>query len=278
MSRGEKILKTIVYACWIFALVVLLLFVALLVGCKISNARRQNPPEDIYADYQVYDYHLSVSEDAIGKEYGRYIRKVYQEEGDFYIEYEVTYRLIDGMDDSAFVCSDIRWNTALSPHGTPYVAQNPTTNGGDILSSWTPSKILVRYRIGDSERTVALRGGAVYEELLTLREGKTYTRSEIDSISDTVKQEMASVSLSAAAREKLAPYFADSPYLSIRIHFEESNVILWESAIYYKNGLMCVNVGKELVNFEERPRYALVEEDSALCRAIIAALEACTAE
>ena len=180
MSRGEKNLKTIVHTGWILALVVLLLFVAALVGCELSS--RRQPPEDIYADYQVYDYHLSVSEDAIGKEYGRYIRKVYQEEGDFYMEYEVPYRLIDDMDDSAFVCSDIRWNTALSPHGTPYVAQNPTTNGGDILLNWTPSKILVRYRVGDSERTVALSGGAVYEELLTLREGKTYTRSEIDSI------------------------------------------------------------------------------------------------
>lgn len=270
----ERLKRYFCICATIFVGLPLVLMLILLVGCEISNARQQNPPEDIYVDYQVYDYHLSVLEEAVGKKYGWYLRDVCKEyENVVVLEYEVTYRLIEGMDSEESIYADVRWNVLLSG-SQPYVMQNPETNDVDLFSDWTVSSVVIRCRGKNKGPSVFVADLTVYDELLAMREGRTY--EPFYSIVD-VPDELHPYILSTATKAKMDPYFPETN-LRIQVFFEESDAIFWETFVGYRNGLLYVDVGKVLVEFEEKREIAPIREDSALCRAIIAALEACAAE
>ena len=267
-NQNNKRKRKGVYLCiGLFVALALIIIAGGLVELELSKPRQ--PPEDIYADYQVYDYHLSVSEDAVGKEYGRYIRYVYEEIGDFFTEYEVTYRLIKEMDPKEFVYADVRWNNFLSPSGDPYVMQNPKTNAVDLISDWTVSSIVLQDSGKHKEWSASVDDLTVYDELLALRGGRTY--EPFYSIVD-VPDELRPFILSDTAQAKMESCFSN--VLHIQVFFEESNAIYWETWIGFRAGLLYVDVGKELVEFEEDQRIAPICEDSALYRSVIAALEA----
>ena len=266
--------KGCLYGCAILMVALPLIFVACLL---IERAVLNRPqPEDVYADYQVYDYHLAVSEEAVGKEYGRYLRYVCREHenaDDVFLEYEVTYRLIKGLDSEESIYADVRWNVLLST-GQPYVMQNPKINDVDLFSDWTVSSVMIQC---DGEHNGPLGfevDPTVYDELLAMREGRIY--EPFYSIVD-VPDELHPYILSTALKAKMDSYFQDT-YLRIQVFFEESDAIYWETWIGFRAGLLYVDVGKVLVEFEEDQKIAPIREDSALCRAIIAALEAYAAQ
>ena len=266
--------KGCLYGCAILMVALPLIFVAcLLIERAVLN---RPPPEDIYAGYQVYDYHLSVSEKAVGKEYGQYLRYVCREHenaDDVFLEYEVTYRLIKGMDSEESIYADVRWNVLLST-GQPYVMQNPETNDVDLFSDWTVSSIVIQCDEKNKAPSVFVADPTVYDELLALREGRTY--EPFYSMVD-VPDELHSYILSTALKAKMESYFPDT-HLRIQVFFEESDAIYWETRIGFSAGLLYVDVGKALVEFDEERKVAPIREDSALCRAIIAALEAYAAQ
>ena len=277
MSRGEKILKTIVYTRWIFALVVLLLFVALLVGCKISNARRQNPPEDIYANYRIHDYHLSVCEDAIGEIYGEYERDLLYDPSnpvmkDVTNRYFVRYKVIEGEDSAGFVLTEIGLLFVLGDGYHPFVMQSPDMDV-DVFREWTVKDAIVDYVTDERSVSIVQNGVELHDVVLSMRDGFDesieFLRHRSEQ-SELVKARW----LSAAAQAKLDALTAEEGKLSVRFTFEESEAIVWTTDVRYDQGYLVIDVGTTHPGYTPYRRYVAIEENSPLYNAIIAALEA----
>lgn len=279
MSRGEKILRTIVYTCWIIALAVLLLFVAALVECELSS--RRQPPEDIYADYKIHDYHLSVPDSAIGEIYGEYNRELSYDPNDPVLKdvlqyYFMCYKMIDGVDPANFVLAEITWNVGFPASTYPFVVQSPDMDI-DVFSEWTVEDAVIDYVTDGRSVSVAQNGTDLHGIVLAMRDNFSED-IEFCRYDEVQRDQVRKYQLSASARSRLDTLLAEQGGLSICFTFKESDIIVWKAGILYKNGYLSIDVGTRHSGYTPSREYAVIEEGSPLYNAIIAALEAYAAE
>ena len=272
MSRGEKKLKTIVYIGWILALVVL----CALSCCSCAIGREVEYEEDPFPNFRVYDYHL------------RFLRSdghLGVWESDDYFHHR--YYPIDGFDTTECVGLYVERITIPGSGGGFYVLQS-VIEPVDILREWNVSSIefffepqhFYRNRNGSAVDQAVIHYSTenrdVYTELLALlnSQEKVYS-SDIGDYSQEWLEKYVVLEEDRALLEQL-----DSRKLYMRIVFEESNNIVWETSFTFsaRENYLKVDVGSEMTEHQPNWQFCLIEPNSDLYRAIIAALDAYAAE
>ena len=272
MSRGEKKLKTIVYIGWILALVVL----CALSCCSCAIGREVEYEEDPFPNFRVYDYHLRFlrSDGCLG---------VWESDDYFHHRYYP----IDGFDTTECVGLYVERITIPGSGGGFYVLQS-VIEPVDILREWNVSSIefffepqhFYRNRNGSAVDQAVIHyrseDRAVYTEMLALLDSlDKVCSSDIDGSSQEWLDKYIVLEEDLALLEQL-----HSRKLYMRIVFEESSSIVWETTFSFsvREKYLKMDVGLEMEDYQPNWQFCLIEPNSALYRAVIAALEAYAAE
>lgn len=174
---------------------------------------------DTYSQYKCYDYHLACL-DAVEQKASTSLEK-----DD--VEYTISYRKPIGESDEQFICASVRLN---SPLATPdlVVMQNPNSYI-DVFAEWTIKK--VELYCENLKNTKPL-----WEE-----DEPSKTPSEILNASTdaAVFNDLISFITDEDRSEKYIPNAGftqeipnDDYTIYIRIHFNESENIVWDSPVY----------------------------------------------
>ncbi len=194
-----------------------------LVICLFCGCNMQEPPDpDKYSEYKCYDYHLACL-DAYEQKAGTLI----EEEGGPW--FRIWFRKPVGVSDDQFVCTSLSMRHPLaSPH--LYIMQ-PSENHIDVFKDWTVKKIEIYYQdINKSKK--------LFQEDEPARTPTKVIDTSFDSV--VFKEFVDFVTIDTDDSEKFDPqenifrekYNENTTYkLYIRVHFNESENIVWDSDI-----------------------------------------------
>ncbi len=174
---------------------------------------------DKYRNYICYDYHLSCLD---AKESKAYL-DVEKED----VSYRIWYRQPNSVNDENFVCASVRMNFPLASPDL-VVMQNPDKYV-DVWKDWTITKVEIYYQdINDAK--------PLWEENEPSRTPAeiigTITDTEVFAeLVDFVTNDNYSNKVEIPENYKRETYGDGSLKLYIRVHFEESETIVWDSEI-----------------------------------------------
>ena len=215
-----------------------ILFLAVLVFAFIKF-ETINPER--YEDYKVFNYHLS------------FLNAYPTESDDIIVEinsqkYSVNYRRITSSLDNQFVLAKVR-SMGLYPGAPEYfIMQNPD-NYIDVFQNWTISKIELYQKAMSSIQSdlkMASYDAGVFAEFM-------------DFVMDEVQKKKF------VPQEGFQKEYSYIEPLFIRVYFNETKDIVWESTIttYYSKQLQTRDIlmdkGTELNGFTKNEDYVLIE-------------------
>ena len=198
----------------VLALVAVLVTLSL---CGCSNADAPDPSK--YSDYVCYDYHLACLDADEQK-----ASTSFQKDD---VEYTISYRKPAGESDEQFICALVRLN---SPLATPdlVVMQNPNSNI-DVFADWTIKK--VELYCENLKNTKPLweedEPSKAPSEILNASTDAAVFSDLISFITDDDRSEKY---IPNAGFTQEIPN--DDYTIYIRIHFNESENIVWDSPVY----------------------------------------------
>lgn len=251
---GKSILKKLI----IFG-IILAIIAATIAGCSIYEHIKNMPSKkdvemyDKYSSYQRYDYHLKCfsKEDHITDRFD--IKYVDDGDGSEYHGVKVRFQKISGVNDEQFVYSYWERPVILGAFNEETLLQNPD-NYVDVLKDWTVSKIEFIYY--DNRHYYPDKGIVIEQK--TEETVKIFLSTDDDKIISDLK----SCILNDKTEDELKKYNEyDGNYLQdrfsthIRIHFKESDNIIWETEVYRyssiekEDSLIYIDVGRETTGF-----------------------------
>ena len=189
----------------------LILFISMIIlfGCSNQGALEA---ED-YVGYKCFDYHLACLD-----AYSQKAKTVLEFDG---IDYTVQFRKAVGVSDSQFICAKVcaRQPLATADHG---IMQNPD-DYIDVLKDWTVNNIELYYK-------------SVYDTKEDDEPARVPTKILSANSDSIVAEELIGLLTSTVDPGKYEPgnelkLESDEYTLYIRIHFNESETIVWDSHV-----------------------------------------------
>ncbi len=204
----KKSLNTVLSLLLVFTLV-------LTTGCRNED----EIDVEKYRNYICYDYHLSCLD---AKESKAYL-DVEKED----VSYRIWYRQPNSVNDENFVCASVRMNFPLASPDL-VVMQNPDKYV-DVWKEWTITKAEIYYQDINSVKSL-------WEEDEPARTPTeiigTITDTEVfGELVDFVTKDDYSDKVELSENYERETYGDGSVKLYIRVHFEESETIVWDSEI-----------------------------------------------
>ena len=239
---GKSILKKLI----IFG-IVLAIIAASIAGCSLYHHIKKMPSRkdakmyDKCSSYQRYDYHLKCfdKDDYITDWFDiKYGDNGYGYE---YSQVEVRFQQISGVNENEFVYSYWQRWAIFGMLCEETILQNPE-NYIDVLNDWTISQI--EFVCPKNEN-----GEIIYKVYSSTNNDKVISDFKNCILGDKTADELKPFS------EYEGNYKQDFSNKYIRIHFKESENIIWETEVYRyssaekKKDLIYIDVGRETIGF-----------------------------
>lgn len=235
----------------------LLFFLVTTILWLSSCAQSRINPEK-YTSYICYDYHLA----CLNVENGSAAAKItYREvdgtEGTAYARF----RKISEVSDDQFVYASVSWQLLIG-YPQRVIMQNPDKYV-DVLQTWTIEKIEI-FSPEMEWKQPALVPDVILDSTSEIEYFNEFKEFFFDS---------SAKELNASFQDRL-----DDPYY-IRIHFSESDVIVWDTKIFSysleesQNRIICLDRGRERPFSSYDRNMVPIDEDTNLYRWILGAIE-----